>query len=342
MRSLPFATAAAALLCASLACADQARLSATPEVFAPGVISGPASDDAPAFTPDGRTVFFFRSNHQDYDIMVSHREGARWSQPRVVSFSGQWRDLEPAMAPDGSYLIFASSRPIDGGTTRPDGHWGGKVYPGRGGNLWRVDRKGNGWSEPVRLPDIVNRTDATFSPGIARDGTLYFMAATAKNGDFQIWRAALENGQYQTPELLPFCVDYECMDGTIAPDQSFIVFSSGRPPAAAQGNDLFIAFRDGTHWGEPVDLGPEVAALSPIESRLGPDGHTLYFSSNHVVPPAFPKTAAARASGLRDMQRWNDGADNIWRIDLTPWITRHAVEAKARRRDSGADQNPHP
>lgn len=328
-RMLHLAAAVAALLCATSALADPGH-AATPVVFAPGVISGPANDDAPVFTPDGRTVYFFRSNHQDYDIMVSHRVGARWSPPQVASFSGQWRDLEPAMAPDGSYLIFASSRPIHGGDTRPDGHWGGKVYPGRGGNLWRVDRRGNGWSAPVRLPDIVNRSDATFSPGIASDGTLYFMAATAKNGDFQIWRAPLKDGRYRTPELLPFCAQYECMDGTIAPDQSFIVFSSGRPPAAPQNNDLFIAFRDGTQWSDPVDLGPQVAALSPIEARLGADGPTLYFSSGHVVPPAFPKTAEARASGLRDMQSWNDGADNIWMVDLTPWIARHAAQASGK------------
>jgi len=331
IRTLSLSAAVASFLCMGAAHADPVQPTANPEVFAPGVISGPANDAAPVFTPDGRTVFFFRSNQEDYDILVSHRQGAKWSPPQIAPFSGQWRDLEPAMAPDGSYLIFASSRPTHGGNTRPDGHWGGQAHPGRGGNLWRVDRKGDGWSEPVRLPDIVNRTGDTFSPGIAKDGTLYFMAAAGKDGHFRIYRAPLRDGHYQSPQLLPFCVNYGCADGTIAPDQSFIVFSSNRPPAAAQSMDLFIAFRDGARWSEPEALGPEITGS---ESRLGPDGHTLYFSSSHVVPPAFPKTGATSASGLRDMQSWNNGADNIWSIDLAPWIARHARDVMAARSES--------
>lgn len=331
IHKFPLGAAIAISLCASTTLADPAQPMAKPEVFAPGVISGPANDDAPVFTPDGRTVFFFRSNQEDYDIMVSHLVGTRWAAPRIAPFSGQWRDLEPAMAPDGSYMIFASSRPIHGGYVRLDGHWGDKMHPGRGGNLWRVDRKGKGWSTPTRLPDTINQADSTFSPGIARDGTLYFMAASGEGGHFRIYRAPLENGRYQPPQLLPFCVSYGCADGTIAPDQSFIVFSSNRPPAAAQSMALFIAFRDGTHWSEPVALGPEITGS---ESRLGPDGHTLYFSSGHVVPPAFPKTGATSASGLRDMQSWNNGADNIWKIDLAPWIARHARDVMAARSES--------
>jgi hypothetical protein len=29
----------------------------TPQVFAPGVVSGPANDGSPAFSPDGNTIF---------------------------------------------------------------------------------------------------------------------------------------------------------------------------------------------------------------------------------------------------------------------------------------------
>jgi hypothetical protein len=60
IRRLQLIVAIAAAFCAGTACADQARPAANPEVFAPGVISGPASDDAPVFTPDGRTVWIAR------------------------------------------------------------------------------------------------------------------------------------------------------------------------------------------------------------------------------------------------------------------------------------------
>ena len=43
-----------------------------PQIFSPGVISGPANDLSPAFTPDGKTVFFTRSNSSQSTILVSH------------------------------------------------------------------------------------------------------------------------------------------------------------------------------------------------------------------------------------------------------------------------------
>jgi hypothetical protein len=99
-----------------------------PEIFAPGVISGPANDAAPTFTPDGKTVCFFRNNGINYDVLVSHLTGAHWAAPVIAPFSGRWRDLEPTMAPDGSYMIFASSRPFKGDQAI-DGLWNGHVSP---------------------------------------------------------------------------------------------------------------------------------------------------------------------------------------------------------------------
>jgi hypothetical protein len=57
-----------------------------------------------------------------------------------------------------------------------------------------------------------------------------------------------------------------------------------------------------------------------IEAKLGPDGHTLYFASSFVVPPAYPKSASSAQEGLRNMQGWNNGLSNIWKIDLAPWL----------------------
>jgi transposase len=79
-----------------------------PTIFSPGVISGPANDASPAFSPDGKVVYFTRGGA----IMMSHLRRGHWTKPKIASFSGKWRDCEPAMAPDGSFLIFASSRLI--------------------------------------------------------------------------------------------------------------------------------------------------------------------------------------------------------------------------------------
>ena len=95
-----------------------------PELFGPGIISGPVADAAPAFSPDGRTVYFHRSGvAMAGTILVSRLQAGVWSRPEVASFSGQWQDIEPAMSPDGQYLIFSSNRPVVGGGKVLDGLW---------------------------------------------------------------------------------------------------------------------------------------------------------------------------------------------------------------------------
>ena len=297
---------------------------ATAEVFAPGVISGPADDEGGAFTPDGKTLYFFRTNSSDEDIMVSHFDGKAWSTPEIAPFSGQWRDLEPAMAPDGSYMIFASSRPLPGNDKGPDGFWGGQKHPGRGGNLWRMEREGSGWSAPKHLPDAVNRSTNVFSPSIAANGDLYFMDMVEVAGAmrFRLYMSALKDGVYQPAVALPFTAgEWGGSDPAVAPDESFLIYSSNRPPTPAQQGDLFIVFRKDGQWGEPQHLGAEINGFGgDTESRLGPDGHTLYFANSQVVKTVFPKDAAMAKQSLTDMQSWNDGNNNIWKVDISAYL----------------------
>jgi Tol biopolymer transport system component len=319
--SSPAAVLGSFLLCAAIGLFPTATDTATPTptIFAPGQISGPAHDLSPAFTPDGRTVYFTGASA----IVVSHLQpnGTDWSTPEVAPFSGVWRDFEPAMSPDGAYLVFVSNRPTSAGATKPlDAFYQGKDQPGGGGNFWRVTRQGAGWSEAVRLPDIVNRTTATFSPAIARDGSLYFMEPDPKTSEFRLYRAAFCDGTYLTPEALPFSDGkWRDVDPAVAPDESFIVFSSNRPPA--KDLDLFIALRRDGKWGEPVHLGMTVNATgSDIEARLSPDARTLYFSSARTMPMNFPRTLDAARQDLQRQRAWDNGLMNVWRVDLSPWL----------------------
>jgi Tol biopolymer transport system component len=251
--------------------------------LSPWIAAGPAvdapwatpNDASPAFSRDGRTVVFSRGRAAARRVYISQRQGARWSQPQPAPFSGQaWMDLEPAMAPDGSYLLFVSSRPPQPGGAVLDGAYEGQSAPGRGGNLWRVDRTAGGWGAPVRLPAPLNAGTSIYAPAVAADGSVYFMQPDPVTGHFRLYRSRFVQGRYLAPEPLSFSdgrlADY---DPAIAPDQSFIVFSSDRPPSTANTSAIFVAFAQGQGWGTPVPLGP-----SGIESRLSPDLASLYFS----------------------------------------------------------------
>jgi hypothetical protein len=79
--------------------------------------------------------------------MVSHRIRGRCSQPQTASFSGSWFDQDPVVAPDGTYLLFDSDRPVHpGGQPLLQSYFVGGTGPGS--NIWRVDRHGTQWGEP--------------------------------------------------------------------------------------------------------------------------------------------------------------------------------------------------
>lgn len=303
------------VLAASLALATQSVFAsavlAPPEIFAPGVISGPAKEDSAVFTPDGATVYFDRAQWPNALILVSHRVKGTWSAPRIAPFSGQWLDHDPAMAPDGSFLVFASNRPATAA---------GAIVR-EGGNLWRVERKGEGWSAPVRLPDAINASPKTYAPCVVGDGSLYYQQADAKTGEFHLFRAQHRDGHYEAPQRVTFAgaTTHE-LDPAVAPDESFIVFDAN-DPANAERDRLFIAFREAQGWGQPIDLGDVVNAHdNPWGAHLGADHRTLYFSSTRASTISWPRTHAQAEEDLARLETWDNGNENIWTVSLAPLL----------------------
>lgn len=271
-------------------------------IFVPGIVPSSApSSAAPAFTPDGNTVYFAQSSGgTNSSIVFSQRNGDQWAAPKTAVFSGQYRDLEPVFAPNGKYLIFASSRPTSPNGAALDGHYNGQVFPGSGGNLWRVRLTKKRWQKPEPLPAAINSNSSVFSPAITADGSLYFMRAE-NGGDFHIYRAQMKHGEFKTPVMASFSEPaYGDYDPAIAPDESYLIFSSGRPPAP-HTTDLFIVFRAAQGWSEPLDLRSALSQdVYGIEARLSPDGKTLYFSNSR--------------NALGEIVK---GGRYIWKIDLT-------------------------
>ncbi len=287
----------------------------TAAVFAPGIVSGPANDADPAFSADGDTVFFARNSA----ILVSHRIRGAWSAPQLAEFSGQWSDQQPTMAPDGSFLVFVSSRPLQPGSTK---------HPA--GNLWRVNRTATGWGDATPLPPAVNRNNSIWAPSIAGDGSLYFIDRESASAPFRIWRSQLLDGQYQAATAVSFGdLSTQDVDPAVAPDESFIVFGS-KHMGADQHERLYIAFREQGHWGTPVDLGPSVngdGSGDTNEARLGSDHRTLYFTSERTLPLQFPRTREQAQADLARIQAWDNGNQNIWSISLAPWLERQHMNA---------------
>ncbi len=277
---------------------------AEPQVFAPGVISGPADVDAATFAPDGRTVYFDRLEGDRSRIVVSRLRDGVWSAPQTAPFSGVWSDKDPAMAPDGSFMIFDSNRPASpGGKALDLVRADGSIRPGQGNQLWRVDRKGSGWGDPARLPDAVNDGTRLFSPSVVGDGSIYFQRPDPASRTFHIVRAPYHAGRYAAPEPVvigPASADER--DPAVAPDESFMVFSANYGPKG-QANRLYISFRQDGHWDEPIDLGDKVNHDGAEGPHLGAGASSVYFDS--TAP-----TSEGEAGGI----------SRIWWLGLAPWL----------------------
>lgn len=264
----------------------------------------------------GKTVFFRQGPWSDGMIMVSHETDGHWSQPAIASFSGEWLDHDPAVAPDGSFIVYASNRPDTPG---------GK--PLQGGHLWRVDREGNGWSAPILLPATVNFGGHIFAPSVAADHDLYFQSRDNPSHQFHLYRAAWRDGRYQKAVRLDLMPEgMHELDPAIAPDQSFIVFDAGRN-GSSEPDHLYLAFREGKGWSTPVDLGETIDAYQPWGAHLGPDGTTLYFTGNHTRQAHWPRSHEQAELDLAQTRAWDNGTTHIYSVSLKPWLDAHRTTA---------------
>jgi Tol biopolymer transport system component len=312
------------LVCPSLStnvCLCQ-RGSDKPELFAAGVVSTEFMETSSTFSPDGKTVYFTRSDIQfaDNTILQSHFRNGVWTTPEVASFSGVWRDSEPDVSPDGMKLFFVSNRPVSGDKPLID-PFEGRITPGA--NIWYVEKRGDGWGEPVHLAGAINQVPRVFNPSITKSGILYFSAYLSDGaGKNQIYRSVPVNGVYGAPERLSFSdPQWNHMDPSVDPDERFMVFASNRPGAIDGSNDIFIVFQKDGVWGEPIAFGESVnSRWLENAPNLAPDGKTLYFTSTRTNPGLFPKKKESYADVSHRLQSAENGSRNIWRVNIVNWL----------------------
>lgn len=142
------------------------------------------------------------------------------------------------------------------------------------------NKTATGWSSPARLPDAVNIGDSIWRPSIAANGNLY-PTVIGKDGLKSLYMAAFKDGNDQPAKPLSFSTGTRFdVDPDVDPDESFLIFSSGRRIPNDPHERLFLVKKRGANWGEPVLIRylndvTRYGASNDNEPRLGPDGHTL-------------------------------------------------------------------
>lgn len=144
---------------------------------------------------------------------------------------------------------------------------------------------------PVKIPDRINSVQDEYFPSITVDGKMLiftrqewlFSGGRKVPGQedlyFTTWMDSLEG----FPKRFDFPVNTLGNEGTVSirQDGRTMLFTACSRPDSKGGCDLYLAFRSGSQWQVPYNLG------YPVNTRywestpfLAADGSTLYFSSN--------------------------------------------------------------
>ena len=245
------------------------------EVFMDGIISFVNKDEmCAAFTADGREFYFNTRHEGNWAIFVTKEIDGQWTEPKPMPFTSNYTDRDFTMSPDGAKIVFGSNRP------QAD-----MIDPMETPDIFVTERLSTGeWSAPRNLGYPVNTKRSENYPSLARNGNLYFFSSRDDGlGGCEIYLSRNVNGRYQQPENLGSAINSSKhdWDAVIAPDESFIIFSSKDRPDTLGTQDLYISFKkEGGDWTPAKNMGSAVNSFhDEICPSLSLDGNYLFFTS---------------------------------------------------------------
>lgn len=247
--------------------ADPARIGTPPRLWTPDSLSSDQYESSPAFSPDGRELFYFRADRGfgNYRLLQSSCRDGRWSRPVEPVFAASRPALEsdPAFDEQGRTLYFVSNR----GNPDPDDL-----------DIWVVER-GVDWGQPRRLPEPVNSPASELLPRPLADGRLLFGSSRPGGygqGDIYI-ATPREDGQWRVrnvgPPVSTAANEYEA---AISRDGRVLVVVADR----GDRSHLYVYDQRDGNWHERgrVAARDDVFQVGPTLSQ---DGGRLLFAQAH-------------------------------------------------------------
>lgn len=237
------------------------------ESFALGIISSPdeLEHGVPVWSPEGDEVFWSTLG-KTYHVK---KADGKWTLPAVSPLYQKYKAMHIAFSPDGGMMYFDSKSFMDGSEKKKDS------------DIWMSARRGDDWGEPANPGPAVNSEQDERSASAALNGNLYFASG------YDIYRCVYKDGHYQPRERLGggISTEYYELACFIAPDESFLLFSSSRPGPDGKeaGLDTYISFResDGS-WTVPKSFGRQFGVTENFFIGLSPEGRYLFFGAGDV------------------------------------------------------------
>ncbi|WP_420322444.1 hypothetical protein [Flagellimonas sp.] len=255
--------------------------------------------------------FTIQSANEEVSIItVSQKQENGWESPRIASFSGVYKDLEPFLSPNGLKLYFVSNRPLD--------NTGAEI---KDFDIWFVERNDlkASWSEPVNMGVPVNSEHNEFYPAVAKNGNLYFTYdGPTTMGRDDIFFSKLENGNYQSPEGLSANINSEGFEynAYISQDESYLLFGGYNREDGQGSGDIYISTRNKNgEWSKARPLPPGINSrhmdYCPFVDE---DNQILYFTSRRS---SSPKTGIKSMDSLsKFLDSYENGNSRLYKTKI--------------------------
>ena len=280
------------------------------EIFAPGIISVGYNEVCISFTKDAKEMFYSIAGEPQAVVLHLKEENGKWTKPEVASFSGKYSS-EFLISPDGNKIIIGDGSPLNG-EGPPKSEWG----------IWIAERENSTWSKAFPLIGPLNTDEYSVSaPCISETGNIYMCSLDfpgVKGGGTDILVSKPVNGKYESLEILSEAInsdDWE-LDPYIAPDESYIIFSSNRPGGFGK-NDLYISFRNlnGT-WTDAINMGDKVNSPDQeVHASVSLDGKYLFFCSSRFTRQRYSETPITYEEKIEILNGPYNGNENIYWVD---------------------------
>jgi len=202
----------------------------------------------------------------------SIKEGGRWglALPMETPINSEGNQGALCLSPDGMFIFMTCC-------SRRDSYGSCDLYVSH--------RRGNTWSEPENLGDVVNSIAWDSQPCLSADGRTLYFVSTRKGGfgGSDIWRSTLlPDGSWDQPVNLGVGINTSSneMAPFIHQDGRTLYFSSSGHKGMG-GADLFIT-RMGSNgsWSTPMNLGyPVNTKNDEINLVINVGGDAAYISS---------------------------------------------------------------
>ena len=236
------------------------------------------------FTMDrsGTEAYFtIQSQTEEISVIMASTRDDSWNPPKIASFSGKYKDLEPFLSPDGLRLYFVSNRPLHDSITNT------KDF-----DIWYVERHNpeTSWSQPINLGSPINSEHNEFYPSLAKNGNLYFTSDSPEAvGHDDIFFSAYQNGNYTKPIPLDENINTEGYEynAYISQDDSYLIFGGYNREDGLGSGDMYISFKNQAgNWSTAKPLPPpynsEYMDYCPFVDE---ENGVLYFTSRRAFNP---------------------------------------------------------